>query len=152
MVSTARNSNGAAEKGGAPITKNIKIQPGQKVSKEMFVDVKDRAVRLVGVIFEDHVVNVYHVYDGENDCLDIPQIPVMLEGGCEQLRLMNIADVSCSSGRRIRNELWLHDKGRYRIEYVHPQGLQEVPADVYVWCTEGRLIGECSSRHNGYQT
>lgn len=146
------SSNGSI--GGSASDKDILFKPEQLISKEVYVDVADNEIRVLGNILADHAVRVYHVYNAPaKECNDIPELPVYTDGGCAQLQLSNVEETACLNGRRVVNELWLRDKGRYRLEYVHPTvGATEIPVDVYIWTTQGPKINCCDSGRNGYAT
>jgi len=129
-------------KGGKFKGKDIKLQPGDLLTKDAFIDVTDQPIHIFGVLPEDHEVRVFRVYNGENECLnDLPEVPVMCQDGTSQLSLFNILDPTSANGRNIQDDIWLFYQGRYRIEYVHPTvGATEIPDDVYVWCMPDTLV------------
>lgn len=129
-------------KGGKFKGKDIKLQPGDLLTKDVFIDVTDQPIHIFGVLPEDHEVRVFRVYNGENECLnDLPEVPVMCQDGTSQLALFNILDPTSANGRNIQDDIWLFYQGRYRLEYVHPTvGATEIPDDVYVWCMPDTLV------------
>ena len=138
MVSSRKTSHN----GGKRIGKDVKLQPGDLISEEVIVDVGTNPLHIFGRLPEGHTVSVYRVYKGENECIDVPDIPVMCKDGCSPLMLFNEPNPDCPTGRFIQDDIWLFYQGRYKLVYTSPDGDTEIPDDVYVWCMQDTLVSK----------
>lgn len=137
MVKTATSNN---SRGSKTSGNDIKFRPGDPVNKHVIIDVTDKPLQVIGLLPQDHTVSVYRVYEGDDLCLDVPDIPVMCKDGCSPLMLFNVPDPECPTGRFIQSSIWLFYQGRYKLVYNSPYGDTVIPEDVVVYTIKDSLV------------
>lgn len=139
MVQTSGSSH---RKGGKYRSKDIRFYPGQDITYEAVIDVSDQPIHIFGRLPEGHTVSVFRVYDGKEECLEIPDIPVMCKDGCSPLQLFNEPSPECGTGRFIQDDIWLFYQGRYKLVYNSPDMDTVIPDDVFVWSKPDILVSK----------